>query len=173
MTHQQYAHQLRAQLAGVPATVLRAAEQTRAYVEGRIKYRLSGAVLRRQTGDLRQSLVSDAGLTPSGAVVRWRVGEGLRYARIHEEGGTVLGRPWLRIPLTRGKQDRVPSDVLVFRGGGGYIWRRKRDRSDLIALLRRSVRIPARPYMAPSVAEGVPFASKALADGMRRLLKGR
>lgn len=150
MTYPEFSDAMRRKAAGVGGVMLTAAEQSRAYVEGRIKRRLSGAVLRRQGGALRDSLATEVQSDKARVVVRVRVGDGLKYARIHEFGGTIQGKPWLVFPIRqRGK-------------GKTKAWAKV-----------RTVTMPERPYVKPSVEETVPFARKALASGLQRLLKER
>ena len=145
----QFSAKMRAISARVGEVMLTAAEQGRAYGEGRIKRRLSGAVLRRQGGALRDSIASEVQSAPSRVVIRFRVGDGLKYARIHEFGGVIQGRPWLVFPLRlQGRR-------------GKATWRKV-----------RQVNMPKRPYLLPSVEETAPFVQKALASGLKALLKG-
>jgi phage gpG-like protein len=82
-------------------------------------------------------------------VIRFRVGDGLKYARIHEFGGTIQGKPWLVFPL-RARRGKVKGWVKT-----------------------RQVTMPERPYVKPSIEETAPFVRKALASGLQRLLKER
>lgn len=170
MTPHAYAAKAAARAMAAPAVLAQVADRARAYMEGRIKRRLSGAVLRRQTGKLRDSLATDWGHTGTGVSVRARVDDGLQYARIHEEGGVIRGRPWLRIPIASGKaQARQSGDRVIMTSRGGTIVRGGRNRTALIALLRRQVTIPRRPYMRPSLEETAEWGANALRDGLRKL----
>ena len=66
---------------------------------------------------------------------------GVPYARIHEIGGTIEGRPWL---------------VFQLPDGG---WRKV-----------RRVRIPKRPYLQPALEDALEQLDDALAAELRPLL---
>ena len=126
---------------------------------GRLRASIQGTV--EQDGGGSFSIVLRAG-TPDGGRVP--------YARIHEEGGTIRpkrGR-FLKIPvgpaLTGAGVSRLPPGrngdfrfVPTPRGGvlvgrDGKVW----------YVLRREVRIPARPYLAPALAAAAPRLAASL-----------
>lgn len=159
---------------------------------GLAKGRLSGSVLNVRSGNLRRSVLGIVD-PPQGAVIQGRIRAGggsreVSYARIHEEGGTIVpngnsggGGKWLAIPtrLAPGGQTKhtardVPglrfqptkrADVALLvrdrkrRNKAGHM-------SDVLYILVKSVRIPKRPYLAPSARE----ASADLAGRMNRAM---
>ena len=122
--------------------------------------KLSGQVLKRRTG----RLVGGMGYTVKdeyGNIVG-RVGDKVVYAAIHETGGTIRPKTakFLTIPLAAAltpagvlrKPARQWNNTYV---AGGIIWQAKEKGQMSIPLfvLKRSVTIPARPYMGPALEE--------------------
>ena len=136
-------------------SVTRAAE----YGYARIQERLRGRVLRYRSGNLARSVTRT--VKPSkrqGLKIEWSAGGGrVKYARIHEFGGVIKGRPWLRIPLTQGGKTRRKGDRIT---RGGVILRRGQP----VAVLRRSVVMPKREYMRPSAEEALTYLKQDLAE---------
>ena len=81
------------------------------------------ATLARRSGDLAGSLNTKASV--SGAKISAQVSTNLKYARIHEKGGTI--RP-------------VRAKALKFQVGGRWV-------------TKQSVTIPARPFLEPALEE--------------------
>lgn len=96
-------------------------------LERHIKSRkLSGQVLKPRTGRLRSSWARKAAVDKPGVGVQGRVGTNVVYARIHEFGGVIRPKSsdgWLR-----------------FKIGGSWV-------------TVKSVTIPARPYVGPTIRE--------------------
>lgn len=130
--------------------------------------KLSGSPLKVRSGRLRASIAHRIEETPDGLAAR--IGPHTPYARIHEFGGTVTARrtTYLTIPL---RASLTPSGVSRYRardliaapGLGGFtgtffrnkILFGKTSGGQPVPLfkLQRSVRIPARPYLRPALAE--------------------
>lgn len=88
------------------------------------KQNASGRVLRRGKGALSQSIRPQITRTPGRPSLALLAGSpSVPYAEIHERGGTIHGKPWLRFRTARG-------------------W-----------ATVRSVVIPARPYLHPALQE--------------------
>ena len=104
-----------------------------ALIERSAKKKVSGPVLKVRTGQLRRSIHARAQGTGVDAVVT--VGSTAKYAAIHEFGGKTAPRTILP---RRAK-------VLRFEAGGRAIFARRVNHS--------GSRIPARPYMRPSLEE--------------------
>tara|TARA_R100000655_G_scaffold5665_1_gene17168 strand:- start:111 stop:563 length:453 start_codon:yes stop_codon:yes gene_type:complete len=93
----------------------------------RAERNLTGRVLNRRSGALLRTLRVD--VSARNNQVRGQLqagGQGVRYARIHEIGGVIQGRPWL---------------VFQLPDGG---WRKV-----------RSVTIPRRPYLEPALEDAM------------------
>lgn len=140
--------------------------------EALAKGRLSGDVLNPRSGNLRRSIVHRAvRLGPGRVEGAIRAGGGardVRYARIHEEGGTIrpkkaggfLAIPTARVPGGQTKQWPRAFPFLRFqpiRGGSmGLLVKDvggRRARSEVWFILVRKAVIPRRPYLAPSMAD--------------------
>lgn len=119
-----------------------------------IGYRGQGRPL-KDTGTLLNSIAYEV-------VDRYtvRVGTNLRYAAIHNSGGTVNARKhWLFIPAAGVRQlerhyGKKPGDVIKgLKGSGHSVWRqgrtvcaRKNGRSFVVYYLKKSVKIPKREF---------------------------
>ena len=111
---------------------------------GRVGVRLaqqnaSGRVLQRRTGRLAKSVTYT--VTLAGGVAELRLRSDSPYARIHEMGGTIHGRPWLKFQLPDGSWRQVEQVV-----------------------------IPARPWMRPAILEAEREVPRALQAALRPLL---
>ena len=127
---------------GVADAIEGAAKTSAVYLEGRIKRRLSGEVLRYRSGALRRSVRVEVGPHPDGIAITASAGGGperVAYAAIHETGGVVTPRTakYLAVP---------------FLGGIRFV---------------KQVTIPQRPYMRPSAEEAVKVFQRSLRDGLR------
>jgi phage gpG-like protein len=119
----------------------------------RISKRLSGQALKERSGRLKGSLIHEE----TADTVEVSAGGGpseVDYAAIHHYGGTIRPRKkkFLTIPFPEGPADkRVPlraadfSDTFVAKG----IIFQKRGKDDIepLFILKKSVEIPASPYM--------------------------
>ena len=96
-------------------------------LERHIKSRkLSGQVLKVRTGRLRSSWMQRGAEYVAGTGVSGRIATNLIYARIHEYGGIIRAKPggWLRFKTADGSWHTV-----------------------------KQVRMPARPYVEPTLRE--------------------
>lgn len=125
-------------------------------VEGRVKHNIrgtfKGSAIRRPKGKLLQSWTS-ATFERGGALVT-AVGSSLIYAKIQEEGGTVVPRnkKFLAVPLTPAAAKARPldfHDTYLIPSKSGFVIRQAGSDENLYALVK-SVKIPARPYVAPA-----------------------
>lgn len=116
------------------------------------------------------------------------VGSNVKYARIHEYGGTISAKraKYLTIPLNRQAEKMLIAAGGSVRGipglfrtgkvtgnsGGVLAMRTGRKNAKVVPLfaLKRSVRIPARPYIRPAVRKARP---KIIAAFNRFLTLGR
>ncbi len=135
----------------------------------------------KATGTLARSWGVDAVKDESGLAdpirPRMSLGSNLVYARIHEYGGTIHGRPLLTIPIhpaaksasaqgLSARQAFPDADFIARKGKPPLIVRfidGKKTRWEILYVLVPSVTLPARPYLAPSVAAVQPQA-QAIAD---------
>ena len=139
-----------AQARAFAQSVSRTAEVGYANIQGRLRGRPG---LNYQSGNLSRSVtrtvkpVSTLRLT----IVFTAGGGRVKYAAIHETGGTIQGKPWLRFRIGRGK-------------GRG-----KKSRGSFVTV--RQVTITARPYMRPSAVEALGFLRKDLAEHIGPAIK--
>lgn len=127
MTPRDFAAQLKSSPKRVIAAIVQAVGTASLIAEDQVRRNLRGRVLQRRSGNLERTLKTR--LTGSGRRVAAVLSIGspsVPYARIHEEGGTILPK--------RGK-------YLVFKGSRGWAKVTK-------------VTIPARPFLGPAVAAG-------------------
>lgn len=129
-----------------------------------------------RTGAARRSIVSR--VFQSGRDVIATIGSPLNYLRVQEEGGSIQGSPYLRIPLAAA-QTAAGQDRLVGASArqlpGGFIFRSKsgelfiatsdRGRLELHYLLKRSVRLRGRHAFRES--------AKRMRATVRSLIAGR
>jgi len=160
---------------GLRRVLVRALTAAALSAEREAKIRVGAFPRFTRSGRLRASIGASATEIANGAELRLRAGGGtgqVRYARIQEHGGTIVPRSgkFLAIPvgpaLTGAGVSRfasprdVPDLVLVQSRGGQWMLvkntgsgRGKREQMQVWYLLRRSVFIPSRPYLAPAMAE--------------------
>lgn len=156
---------------------------------GAVRRRLTGEVLNYRSGALRRSADGEAKVIGNGWQIELRAGEGpdkVKYARIHELGGTITpkhGR-FLAIPLppvlnSRGIAKSRPRDqaltfVPIHGGAAGLLvkptGRGKRRAFVAFWYLTPRVRIPARPYLKPSMLEMAERVPTQLQAAIRRLV---
>ena len=117
----------------------------------KISRRLSGEVLTARSAKLKGSLT----YAPTEKKLTVTAGgtPGVRYARIHQKGGTITPkrRKALTIPFPGGPADRpVPLRARDFKDtfvAKGIIFQKQKHGIVPLFILRKRVRIPARPYM--------------------------
>lgn len=115
------------------------------------------------------------------------VGTNVPYARIQELGGTLKPRTkkYLTVPVNdraaqmRANTKDLRTQNLTFRKGHhpgiAFLWRTtkgKNARSELMFVLKRFVRIPARPFMRPAATskENQSAMVKAFRNGFRSVI---
>lgn len=146
-----------ARLDAIPASV-QAALITKVYalqirVGAVVKRRLSGEVLNVRSGNLRASINDSDPPVVTGSAVFGRVTQSgdVKYGRIHEKGGQT--KP--HVIEAKGK-------ALAFLMGGKTVFAAR--------VNHPGSKIPARPYMAPSLAELADEISlglkRAIVDGL-------
>jgi phage gpG-like protein len=127
------------------------------------KDKLRGQVLHTRSGKLRRSLHPSVYSTSPTELVAM-VSNNTEYARIQEYGGTIrpVNRQWLTIPLPAAL---TPKGVMRYPSARDYpntfiakgtIFQDPKKKGGLpvpLFLLRKTSKIPARPYMAPSLRE--------------------
>lgn len=105
--------------------------------------KLSGQVLHIRTNRLKSSISGTTQVV--GDLIAGRIGTNVVYARIHELGGTILPKvgPYLK-----------------FNIGGRWIFATK-------------VKMPARPFMAPSLRENKGFIVQQFQKSIDLMIKGK
>lgn len=118
-------------------------------VRGRYRASTAGSPPNVRTGDLRRSITERSGK------MRRTVGTNLRYARIHEFGGTINhpgGTPY--IVVGPGRARFISNERAAELESQGKTVKRTK---------RHQITMPARPYMKPGFEAGVQPAIKAMA----------
>lgn len=102
---------------------------------------------------------------------------GVRYAAIHEFGGTIrpVKKKALAIPIGKEFKDRSPSHFnrnkfkLIWPEGSkkGFLIDKKKD--ELAYILQPEVKIPARPYLHPGFEKAGPTILRAIKNYSRSL----
>ncbi len=134
----------------------------------KISKRLSGDVLDVNTGRLRSSL--DYEETADTLEISAGGGPGeVDYAAIHERGGTIVPKKkkFLTIPFPGGPADtKVPKRAADFDNtfvAKGIIFQSLAHESVPLFILKKSVTIPARPYMYVEDAD-VDYLNNSIAE---------
>lgn len=131
----------------VGAAMDRATEKLALLGQQRMRYRLSGPVLNRRSGNLMASAIGVVRAQGLGRFIDLRAGGGpgrVKYAAIHEKGGVILPKS--------GKH-------LVFKTARGWVSAKR-------------VRIPKRPYIEPSRNEVAEELEAVLTAELRAAVGG-
>jgi phage gpG-like protein len=149
--------------------------------------KLAGQVLHRRTGKLARSILGT--MESNASSVDAIVGTKTEYARIQELGGTVTAgktSQWLTIPLEAAltgaavmkypKARDYPNTFFkrgAASGGKNLILWQKLAANKIVSLflLRKSVNIPARPYMKPSLQEMKAEIIERMNAGIREAMR--
>ena len=109
---------------------------------------------------------------------RIRVGSNLAYARIHELGGVISAKKggYLTIPLNRqaevllrehGSTRNIPG---LFRVGNALARKTgKSGKLQFLFALKRSIKIPKRPYVRPAIRAAGPKVVQAFAAALKSI----
>lgn len=115
---------------------------------GKVRANLSGRVLNVRSGKLLNSIRNE--MVENATSIYGRVySQGVPYAGIHERGGVT--RPHVIVP--------VRAKALRFEVGGKVVFAQR--------VNHPGSKIPARPYLAPALAEMTPQILRDLADAVR------
>lgn len=154
--------------AGLKTQILRALTVVEAEIVANLRGR-SG--LHRRTGALLNSVSRSKKVFEEGGILYGTIGpEGVPYARIHEEGGTITakGGKSLTIPAEQNRRaDGLPKITMqdLFAGRAGKNWFINKGNVFLVEgkskitplfYLRKSVTIPARPYLSTALTFAAP-----------------
>jgi hypothetical protein len=132
-----------------------------------------------RSGQTRRSLNSEVVVSGNRAI--GTVGTPLRHVAFLEEGGTIHGRPWLKIPLraaqTAAGVDRgrriANSFILRSRRGNLFVARRAtRVRLDLFYLLKHSVHMEGRHMFRESARRIEPQVGRLFEVAIRTATRG-
>jgi phage gpG-like protein len=138
----------------IPLAIARAMdEQNELTVSAIQREKLSGQVLRVRSNRLRGSIRRNAA-TVSGETVTSAIGSNVKYAAIHEYGGVTP--PHVIRPRHR--------QALCFSLGGGKFFAKK--------VNHPGSKIPARPYIGPTISERAPMYCMAIEEVIKKLLVG-
>lgn len=143
--------------------------------------KLSGQVLKNRTGTLRRSISPDVQQSPG--VIKGTVSTNVVYAAIHEFGGTT--KPHVIMPkhakalawLRGGGEGMDFSDRSTFKQSGGWTTKGgQRLGAEGALQFARIVhhpgsRIPARPFMRPSLEEMADEIRSEFSDAILRVVK--
>jgi phage gpG-like protein len=100
----------------IPDLLLRVLDRVGAIAEDEARANASGRVLQRRSGELARSIRRVVEATPQGAQVGLLAGSSqVRYARIHEVGGVINGRPWLVFQVRPGEWRQVERVIIPAR----------------------------------------------------------
>jgi hypothetical protein len=165
-------------------------------VERALKGNVSGSALNVRSGRLRSSLGSKVEADDNGLVGTVgsgvRSGDRVKYANIHEGGGTITPRikQFLTIPLdaaktpsgvTRFSADDVRKGRTNYKGSFiknsiifGVLQRGNAKRNSIVPLfvLKKSVNIRPSKYLSITAEETLKDATKTLLDGVNEDLSG-
>ena len=127
----------------IPDVLQRTLERIGQVAEDEGRANASGRILTRRSGELARSIRHVVEVTAGGAQVGLIAGSPtVRYARIHEVGGIIRGRPWLLFQVSPGQWRRVQQVV-----------------------------IPARPYLRPAMETAMRQLPAVLEEHVRPLLR--
>jgi len=133
----------------------------------RISKRLSGPALKERTGRLKGSLTYEE--THDTVEISAGGADEVDYAAIHHYGGTIRPKKkkFLTIPFPGGPADqRVPLRAADFNDtfvAKGIIFQKRGEQIEPLFILRKSVEIPASPYMYAEDSD-VEYLSNSIAD---------
>lgn len=132
----------------------------------RISKRLSGPALKERTGRLKGSLTHEE--TADTVEISAGGKDEVAYAAIHHYGGTIRPKKkkFLTIPFPGGPADqRVPLRAADFNDtfvAKGIIFQKRGEHIEPLFILRKSVKIEARPYMYEEPSD-VEYLKKSIA----------
>lgn len=173
-----------ASASGLPARLRKLMASIAMQAEGFAKVNAS-IKLNRRTGRLANSIAGSVLTAREGIGIQLRAGGSTRgggrvpYAGIHEFGGTIKGSPYLRIPLdaalTGAGVDRFPPPLretgaglfhLQESNGRLFLFRSDEEDGPPWYVLKRQVKIPARPYLRPAMNK----VKRSLPEDLRKLV---
>ena len=191
ITVQEFEKRLEASSGAFQTLVRRTLQTTVLKAEAKAKLRVTGgSPLHTRSGRLRSSIKAGLRGQATGgpqAVVEGFLRAGgttaggqVKYARIHELGGDIVPKnaKFLAIPtgaqktasgVSRGGPRQTPGLAFVQGGSGPALVNTATGAAHF--LLRRHVRIPARPYLRPSMKEAAAQLPSSLAPLLARSLK--
>jgi len=135
---------------------------------------LSGPILKTRSGHLRRSVT---GRTFKEKLIYAIIGSGIfgrkgvRYARIHEKGGTIKPKKakMLTIPLpgVKGRAANYPDSFIIKSKKGNLLIVEKRGKKGLRPLfsLKKKVKIPPRKWLSRSIKEMKPDLDRSMKPG--------
>ncbi len=154
------------------ATAYKAFVDATIFIEQKLKVNISNKILKVRSGRLRNSIGSFViekekeieGIIGSGV----RQGERVKYANIHETGGTITPKnvKWLTIPLQsaltpagvpRGKAKDFDNTFFAWSKANNLLLFQRQGKNVIpLFVLKKSVTIPARRYMSKTAEEVMP-----------------
>lgn len=137
-------------------------------LERQIKLKLTGQILKVQTGRLRSSITHGQYRTKDHMFLR--VGTNVVYARIHELGGDIypVNRQYLTVPFpgVRGSAEDYDNTFIA----KGIIFQKRGKGIRPLFSLRKHVHIPARPYLYPTLEENKEKIQNTIATAVRNVV---
>tara|TARA_Y100001972_G_C7601575_1_gene301489 strand:- start:448 stop:1077 length:630 start_codon:yes stop_codon:yes gene_type:complete len=187
---------------GLASELIRTA--MRAEKEAKLRVTAGGFTgLNVRTGRLRSSIAGSVTMQPNSIEIKVQAGGQspnprqlirtaqtsnpgeVRYARIHEEGGTIrpVRAKFLTIPIhhslrtpagrRRFTSARDVPDLTYAESAGGQRMLVHKTTGEVYYLLRRSIEIMARPYLAPGMRTAVVAMNEDIFRAIRRLFRVR
>ena len=138
-------------------------------IQNTARKKVTGDVLNVDTGRLRNSIRFR--INKGGKRIVGHIGSNVVYARIHEFGGVITPkkRQFLTIPFSGVKGFAGDySDTFIAKG---IIFQKVGRGIKPLFSLKRSVTIPARPYLAPSIVENKPRAIRIIKNDISSFIQ--
>ena len=128
-------------------------------MEAIVKRKLSGQVLQKRSGNLRDSIFHEVTATDNSVVGKVAASMNVKYAAIHEYGGTIKHPGGTAYFIGKDKMAHFISNKVAFAMGD---WPRTKP---------HDINIPARPYMRPTLAEMKDEIVKGMTDAVKEGLQ--
>ncbi len=173
-----------ARLKDAPAVLGRALEASAVVIQEEIRHHATGKTVgkdrgvHKTRGNLARSWQKGT-TTYVGGDPQITLGSELKYAAIHEEGGTIrpVSARFLTVPISKSADRRRASDfpeafVLKSKTGDLFIARAAGKNLELLYALKTSVDIPARRYVTNAIEDSRPEMDRIFDRAIDALIGG-